>query len=106
MAPPVVCRSRFARRMRARRCRVSSGVLNKSLGFDRSAAKNVALVSPNLGANGSRSLLAAKPVPPMPLSREQILGGRAGGPNTAHPVTQTVSTPYLRPNPRNGKQSR
>ena len=34
-----------------------------------------------------------------------ILGKRAGGPNAAHPVTQTVSNPYLRLETGNGKQS-
>ena len=34
---------------------------------------------------------------------EHILGERAGGPNAAHPVTQTVSNPYLRRESGDGK---
>ena len=41
----------------------------------------------------------AKPVPVW----GAILGERAGGPNAAHPVTQTVSNPYLRLETGNGK---
>src|ERR1700712_5473759 len=37
----------------------------------------------------------AKPVPPLP-RRGAVPGQRAEGPNAAHPVTQTVSNPYLR----------
>jgi hypothetical protein len=35
-------------------------------------------------------------LPPKPPDGSIFLGERAGGPNAAHPVTQTVSPPYLR----------
>src|SRR6478672_2980477 len=44
----------------------------------------------------------AKPVPTLS-GGGAVPGQRAGGPNAAHPVTQTVSTPYLRLETGNGK---
>jgi hypothetical protein len=44
----------------------------------------------------------AKPVPKAS-RRGAIFGERAGGPNAAQPVTQTMSTPYLRLGTGNGK---
>jgi len=79
-----------------------SGVLNKSLGFDRPLSKS-AWFRKTLARTGAGRLSAAKPVPPKHVRKGAILGNRAGGPNAAHPVTQTVSTPYLRFETANGK---
>ena len=56
----------------------------------------------NPGANRAGRISLAKPVP----VGSTILGHRAGGPNTAHPGTQIVSTPYLRVESLDGKLGR
>ena len=98
--------SRLARRSAWARPR-QSGVLNKSLGIDRSPSK-----PPGFAKAGSaklrrkredRSHLARQASSPKPLQGEQIPGERAGGPNSAHPVTQNVSNPYLRLESLDGK---
>ena len=45
----------------------------------------------------------AKSAPKSLSDGEHFLGERAGGPNAAHPVTQTVSNPYLRRELGDGK---
>jgi hypothetical protein len=62
------------------------------------------LVSQNLGARrGGRSDTARQMAPKSLSNGERFLGERAGGPNAAHPVTQTVSNPYLRRRLGDGK---
>jgi hypothetical protein len=69
-----------------------SGVLNKSLGFDRPCQKR------QKREQGGR----ISPIKPVPVGIT-ILDRRAGGPNTAHPVTQIMSNPYLRLEAGEGK---
>ena len=52
---------------------------------------------------GGRSHDACQAGPPNRLKGGAILGKRAGGPNAAQPVTQTVSNPYLRRATSDGK---
>jgi hypothetical protein len=105
MAPPVVCAhgSRGCAWARPRQ----SGVLNKSLGFDLSPSKPPGFAKSGLAKRwrerGIGRISSAKPVPRCLWWGKQILGERAGGPNTAHPVTQTVSNPYLRLESADGK---
>jgi hypothetical protein len=69
------------------------GVLNKGLGSDR---------PPSAARERGQRLIANPPAKPSPSGA--ILGERAGGPNAAHPDTQTVSNNlYLRPEQTDGK---
>jgi hypothetical protein len=77
------------------RSRLNPGVLNKGLGFDR---------PPRLGAHRTGRKLPAMPVPGSLLGA-RFLASLPGGPNAAHPRTQTVSNSlYLRPEAGDGKQ--
>ena len=78
-----------------------SGVLNKSLGFGRPLSKAPGSLK---SWHGQESIACRLPSrSPNVFCRGAILGKRAGGPNVAHPVTQTVSNPYLRLETGNGK---
>ena len=66
-----------------------------SLGFDRPSIA-YAWFRKTLALTGVARLTPAQPVPKIVSKGDQILGERAGGPNAAHRVTQTVSNPYLR----------
>jgi hypothetical protein len=84
----------FCPRNRRRRCFAApprySGVLNKGLGCDRSPVDCAA------ARTGVDHRALAKRFPKADMGK-QLLDERAGGPNAAHPDTQTVSNPYLRP---------
>jgi hypothetical protein len=69
-----------------------SGVLNKSLGLDRPPVECA------MARTWVDRMTPAKPVPVGSSPDE-----RAGGPNAAQPVTQTVSNPYLRVETADGK---
>ena len=73
-----------------------SGVLNKGPGFD---------WPPSTAPQREQGsvVIARQAGPPKHLWRAATLGERAGGPNAAHPDTQTVSTPYLRLETGDGK---
>src|SRR5882757_6640043 len=78
-----------------------SGVLNKSLGFEQPLSKARGSLKP---WRGQRLIASRWPNrSPNCLEGRAVPGQRAEGPNAAHPVTQTVSTPYLRLETRNGK---
>ena len=79
-----------------------SGVLNMSLGLDRPPAE-CAWFAKTLARARVARITPAKPVPKIVSKGDQILGERAGGPNAAHRVTQTVSNPYLRVETGDGK---
>src|SRR5882757_6187469 len=78
-----------------------SGVLNKSLGFERPLSKARGSVKPWRGQGQVASRSPSRS--PKFARRGAVPDQRAEGPNAAHPVTQTVSTPYLRLETRNGK---
>ena len=100
--PPLVVLPTAGAAICARALPRHSGVLNMSLGFDRPSAE-CAWFAKTLARTGVARITPAKPVPKIVSKGDQILGERAGGPNAAHRVTQTVSNPYLRVETGDGK---